>query len=97
MIKTLFARLFGGGPRKQPPPWRMPVDRDTARRVYAAWDRLNGRYYQRADLRLPDGTVLEGVLFDGDSRVAVEARGRPLPEQPDLFGVEIEIVRLHDR
>ena len=75
----------------------MPPDEATARAVYADWDRLNGRYYKRADLRLLDGKVLENVIFDSDSRVVVEMQERPISEQPELFGLEFEVLRFHEQ
>ena len=97
MIKAILSRLLGPKPAVREERWRMPPDQEHARAVYARWDRLNGRYYQRADVRLPDGTILKGIVFDSDTRIAVTARGRPIPDQPDLHGVEVEILHLYDQ
>ena len=69
--------------------FRMPATGEEAKAVYDRWDRLNGRYYIKADVRLTDGTYWRDMVFDGDSYVAVEAARRPLYEQPALFGREI--------
>ena len=39
-----------------------------------------------ADVVLPDGTFLANVVFDGDSRLAVEIEGRRITELPSHFG-----------
>jgi hypothetical protein len=36
-----------------------------------------------------DGATLSGVVFDGDSGVAVEHAESPLSERPELFGREV--------
>ena len=68
---------------------RMPADRDEAKTVYDRWDRLNGRYYVKADVRLSDGRVYRNVVFDGDRYVAVEVNGRAIYDQPVLTGQQI--------
>ena len=68
---------------------RMPTDREEGKTVYERWDRLNGRYYIRADVRLTDGCVYRDVVFDGDSYVAVEANGERIYEQPTFVGQHV--------
>lgn len=68
---------------------RLPADAAEAERVYRRWDGLNGRYHVVADVRLADGTTLGGVVFDGDTGVAVECGGRPVSDQPELLGREV--------
>jgi hypothetical protein len=67
----------------------MPVDGDEAKAVYARWDRLNGRYYITADVRLNDNCVYKNVVFDGDRCVAVEINGRPAYDQPEFFEQQV--------
>lgn len=67
----------------------MPIDRDEAQAVYDRWDRLNGRYYIEADVRLNDGCVYRNVVFDGDRYVAVEVNGGPVYDQPEFFGQQV--------
>ena len=68
---------------------RMPTDETEARAVYARWDQLNGRYYVEADVRLSNSRLHRDVVFDGDTRVAVEVNGRPIYEQPMFIGQDV--------
>ena len=68
---------------------RMPADLEEAKAVHGRWDRLNGRYYIKADVRLGDGRVYRDVMFDGDRYVGVEANGRPIYDQPALIGQQV--------
>jgi hypothetical protein len=68
---------------------RMPRDSDEAQAVYTRWDRLNGRYYIKADVRLGDGRVYRDVVFDGDRYVAVEINGQAIYGQPEFFEQQV--------
>ena len=57
--------------------------------VYDMWDARNRRYWLCADVMLEDGTFLRDVVFDGESRVAVQIAGRDLDEFPGCFGKRI--------
>lgn len=56
----------------------MPESPAEAEQVFRRWDELNGRYYFKADLLLEGGRFLLDVVFDGDSRIAVEYGRRPI-------------------
>ena len=57
---------------------RMPVDGDEAKAVYARWDRLNGRYYITAHVRLNDDCVYKNVIFDGAGMSLLRSMDGPL-------------------
>jgi hypothetical protein len=64
----------------------MPENQEEAEQVYGHWDARNGRYYFIADIVLDDGILRRGVVFDGDSNIAVEINSNTLPVQPEFFG-----------
>jgi hypothetical protein len=68
---------------------RLPFDALEAERVFRRWDSLNGRYYFKADVRLDDGTLLQDMMFDGDTNIAVEFNRQWLYLQPQLLGRDI--------
>jgi hypothetical protein len=71
---------------------RMPVSEDEARRVFARWDRLNGRYDYIADVRFADGAHHRNVVFDADTNIAVEINGGPVFLDPTFFARAIAAV-----
>ena len=71
-------------PRSSSP--RFPTSSEEADVVYKRWDRLNGRYYYIADVLLESGEALV-VTFDGDTNIAVEIGGLPVPSE--LFATAI--------
>jgi hypothetical protein len=68
---------------------RLPVDAFEAERVFRRWDSLKGRYYFEADVVIGDGTLLQDMVFDGDTNIAVEFDKRWIYLQPQLFGRDI--------
>jgi hypothetical protein len=68
----------------------MPATLKEAKEVYCHYDRLNGRYYVKADVVLVGGGFLRDVGFDGDYAIAVEVDGRPVYDQPGLIGRRVE-------
>jgi hypothetical protein len=67
----------------------MPPSVERGKAVYQRWDRLNGRYYVTADVRLSDGSLHRGVHFDGDTRIAVLIGGQPAYEVAGSIGKQI--------
>jgi hypothetical protein len=69
---------------------RMPKDVEEGRTVtvYDQWDRLNGRYYIKAEVRLEDGCVT-AVAYSTETYIAVEVNRRPIYEQPSFFGQRV--------
>ena len=65
---------------------RFPNSVEEAYLVYDRWDRLNGRYYFRAQVILQTGETLL-VTFDSDTNIAVEVTGLRVPER--LFSATI--------
>jgi hypothetical protein len=68
---------------------RMPHSLAEAEQVFRRWDTLNGRYYFMADVLLEGGRFLSGVIFDGDSGIAVRHGRLPVYRQIDLVGRSI--------
>jgi hypothetical protein len=71
-LKPLELRRTQHTPRD----WSLPRTRMHARNVAAKHDRINGRYFLIADLRLDDGSYVPNVEFNGDSRIAVKYFGK---------------------
>jgi hypothetical protein len=67
----------------------MPLNCDEAKAVFDGWDRLNGRYYVRADVRLSNDQVYRDVTFDADRYIAVRINGWPVYDRPELFGLQV--------
>jgi hypothetical protein len=68
---------------------RMPQSLAEAEQAFRRWDTLNGRYYFVADVLLEGGRFLSGVIFDGDSGIAVWHGRLPVYRQIDLVGRNI--------
>lgn len=85
MFRFLRRLLPRPAPRLKGLP-RFPGSSAEAAETYARWDRLNGRYYFVADVRLPDGRRQE-LTFDSDRNIAVDA-------DDTLFGAVIERCRI---
>ena len=86
---------MGDNDTRQQPTLRLPASLGEGERIYRRWDRLNGRYYTEADLVLDDDTLLQDVICDSDTRVALLIRSRKLWEYPQLIGHQIvrELIR----
>lgn len=69
---------------RQQPTLRLPASQSEGERIYRHWDRHNGRYYTEADLVLDDDTLLQEVICDSDTRVALLIRSRKLWDYPQL-------------
>ena len=84
-INRLLKRLLPvpRGWRAQP---RMPQSLAEAEQVFRRWDTLNGRYYFVADVLLEGGRFFSGVIFDGDSGIAVRYGQLPVYRQLGMVG-----------
>jgi hypothetical protein len=65
---------------------RMPQSLAEAEQVFRRWDTLNGRYYFVADILLEGGRFFSGVIFDGDSGIAVRYGQLPVYRQLAMVG-----------
>ena len=85
-----FIRRIWKALRPSPGRWfaqpRMPESFAEAEQVFRRWDTLNGRSYFVADVLLEGGRLLTGVIFCGDSRVAVRHGRLPVYRQLNLVG-----------
>lgn len=74
-------------PRSDEP--RLPESVAEAERIFRRYRSLNGRYYLVADV-VWEGELHLGVVFDGDSRIAVESNRCPVYQQPSLIGKRVQ-------
>lgn len=92
--RTKVAPRLAGRPARAPEP-RMPASQDEADRVFSAWDRLNGRYFFLATVRLDDGRVLPRVTFDADTNIAVQVGDLDVRYRYDFVGRRVlDLTRL---
>ena len=68
----------------------MPINPAEGERVFQHYQANNGRYYLIADVLLKDNRLLQEVIFEGDSLVAVEYQRQPICKQPEQIGRQVK-------